>query len=390
MASASECGKDITMREPPAAILHHSARACLSFRENTLLEGLSDGIYDALANKINVLHYAPNEIIFEENDPGDSLYLIAEGSVKISKRGRAGQQETLAYLMEGDFFGEMALVDTGKRSAQAAAVDQVILGQIDREGWDLLLQLVPQQVLANFTHSVTKRLRHNNQHFIEEVMRSERLSLIGSTISSIVHDMNNPISCILCACEVIRKSNSDPFIGEAAELIRGAVRNMENMTRELIDFSRGQTQLNLELIMVDDLIEAIEADFSRYRPEVDLRVDVFYNGAIQADRHRLLRVFNNLIRNACEAMAKSDEKLLILAIKATDAGLRCEISDTGCGIPDELLPRIFEPFVTHGKSNGTGLGLAITKAVVEAHRGTISVQSSDRGTTFTLDLPIQA
>lgn len=374
----------------PAVISPVYSAALPSFRNNALLDGISEDIYRQLADKITVIRCRPNEIIFEENEAGNALYLIRQGSVKISKCGRAGQQETLAYLMEGDFFGEMALVDTGKRSAQAAAVDQVVIGRIDQEGWDLLLQLTPQQVLANFTRSVTRRLRHNNQHFIEEVMRSERLSLIGSTISSIVHDMNNPISCILCGCEVIRKSNPEEIVGEAAELIRGAVRSMENMTRELIDFSRGHTQLNLELVMVEDLIEAIEADFARYRPEIDLRVDVFYNGAIQADRHRLLRVFNNLIRNACEAMAKTDRKSLILAVKRTATGLQCEVSDTGCGIPDHLLPRIFEPFVTHGKSNGTGLGLAITKAVVEAHKGSISVQSSDRGTTFTLELPIQA
>jgi signal transduction histidine kinase len=360
-----------------------------SFRKNELLAGINDEIYRQIVEKIDIIHCSPNEIIFEEGDPGDSLYLIAQGSVKISKKGRAGQQETLAYLMESDFFGEMVLVDTGKRSAQAAAVDHVIAGRIDRDVWDLLLQLAPQQVLANFTRSVTKRLRHNNQHFIEEVMRSERLSLIGSTISSIVHDMNNPISCILCACEVIRKSNPDELVGEATDLIRGAVRNMENMTRELIDFSRGNTQLNPELFLVEELVDAIEAEFSRYRPQIQLRVELLYNGAIQADRHRLLRVFSNLIRNACEAMAKTDQKILTFAIRRIDTGLRFEVSDTGCGIPAQLLPRIFEPFVTHGKSNGTGLGLVISKAVIDAHHGTISVKSSDQGTTFTVDLPLQ-
>ena len=374
----------------PSKISRNDPERPLSFRNNTLLDGISDKIYREVADKISVIECAPNEVIFEENDPGNSLYLIAEGSVKISKRGRAGQQETLAYLMDSDFFGEMALVDTGKRSAQAAAVDHVVIGRIDHDGWDLLLQLAPQQVLANFTRSVTARLRHNNQHFIEEVMRSERLSLIGSTISSIVHDMNNPISCILCACEVIRRSNPDASITEAAELIRGAVKTMENMTRELIDFSRGQTQLNLELILIDDLVEAIEADFARYRPEIELRTEIFYNGTLQADRYRLLRVFGNIIRNACEAVAKSERKILTFTVKRTDAGLRFEISDTGCGIPAALLPRIFEPFVTHGKSNGTGLGLAITKAVVEAHHGAISVKSSEQGTTFTIDLPLQA
>jgi len=357
------------------------------FRDNALLEGISAEIYAELEDKIQGVEYLPNEIIFEENDAGNSLFLIAEGSVKISKKGRAGQQETLAYLTKNDFFGEMALVDVGKRSAQAVAVEHVIAGRIDREAWDLLLQLAPHQVLGNFTRSVTRRLRHNNQHFIEEVMRSERLALIGSTISSIVHDMNNPISCILCACEVIQRSEPDGLIGEASELIRVAVRNMENMTRELIDFSRGHTQLNLEQIRVADLIHAIEADFAAYRPQVELRTEIFYNGPIQADRHRLLRVFSNLVRNACEAMVQSEEKILHLSVTQLDGWLRCQISDTGCGIPAHLLPRIFEPFVTHGKSNGTGLGLAISKAVVEGHGGSISVKSSDQGTTFNVDLP---
>jgi len=369
---------------------HRDSRDGPSFRNNELLAGISDEMYAQVADKISVIECDPNEIIFEENDPGNSLYLIADGSVKISKKGRAGQQETLAYLMERDFFGEMALVDSGKRSAQAAAVDRVVVGRIDREGWDLLLHLAPHLVLGNFTRSVTKRLRHNNQHFIEEVMRNERLSLIGTTISSIVHDMNNPISCILCACEVIRKNNPDGLTSEAAELIRDAIRKMETMTRELIDFSRGHTQLNYEAAGVRDLIQQVEADFSRYRPKVELRVEVSYDGAIKVDRHRLLRVFSNLIRNAWEAMAESDEKILRFSVKRVDARLRFEISDTGCGIPAQLLPRIFEPFVTHGKSNGTGLGLAISKAVVEAHHGTISVKSSDHGTTFTVDLPLQA
>jgi Signal transduction histidine kinase len=102
-----------------------------------------------------------------------------------------------------------------------------------------------------------------------------------------------------------------------------------------------------------------------------------------------LRVFSNLIRNACEAMAKADQKMLAFTAKRIDSRLRFEVSDTGCGIPAELLPQVFEPFMTHGKSNGTGLGLAISKAVVEAHHGTISVASSDQGTTFTVDLPLE-
>jgi signal transduction histidine kinase len=368
--------------------LDSSEREC--FWKNDLLAGISHEIYGRIANKIEVQHFAPDEVIFEEDDAGDCLYLIAQGSVKISKRGRGGQQEMLAYLLEHDFFGEMALIDSGKRSAQAAAVGHVMLGRIDHAGWDLLLRLAPHEVLGNFTKSITKRLRQNNQHFIEQVMRTERLSLIGTTISSIVHDMNNPISCILGACEIIRAKNQDEVVAQMAGLIREAVGKMDTMTRELIDFSRGKTNLNIQSVSVGEFIHNLDADFGKCRPIVDVRIEVLYEGPIAVDRYRLLRVFGNLIRNAREAMTKTERKMLRFAIKRIESRVRFEVSDTGCGISAELLPRIFEPFMTHGKSNGTGLGLAISKAVVEAHRGSISATSNEHGTTFQIDLPLEA
>ena len=358
------------------------------FRNNDLLTGIDSAAYSQIEPKIEMLHCAPREIIFEEDEPGDCLYLIAQGSVKISKKGRAGQQETLAFLMEQDFFGEMALIDRGKRSAQAAAAGLTVLGRINRPTWDLLLRLAPHEVLSNFTKSVTKRLRNNNQHFIEEMMRNERLSLLGTTISSIVHDMNNPIGCILGACAAIQSTVQDELTHQMARIIREAVGKMDTMTRELIDFSRGKTELNLQFVQVADLIEGLQPDFAKCRPYIDVHTEVLYQGQLQVDRHRLLRVFGNLIRNAREAMKAKPGNQLRLSVKQVDSSVRFEVADTGCGIPSELLPRIFEPFVTHGKAHGTGLGLAISKAVVEAHRGSIEVSSDKNGTTFQIDLPL--
>src|SRR4026207_412336 len=101
------------------------------FRQNALLKGIVGPAYAALEKEIAVFHYRDGDLIFAENDPGDCMFLIGRGSVKVSKKGRAGQQETLAHLMEGDFFGEMALIDGGKRSAQASAVGETVLGRID-------------------------------------------------------------------------------------------------------------------------------------------------------------------------------------------------------------------------------------------------------------------
>jgi signal transduction histidine kinase len=368
----------------PAAQIHQL------FRENELLRGLSDAVHVQMQHKIDIVHCEPGEVIFEEDEPGNSMFLIGEGSVKISKRGRAGQQETLAYLLAGNFFGEMALVDSGKRSAQAAAVDSVTLGRIDREGWDLLLHLAPHEVLSNFTRSITQRLRDNNQKFIEEMMRNERLALLGSTIGAVMHDMNNPIMCIRGACEVMRATLHDELTSKMSGLIRDAVEKMEAMTKELLDFTRGKTQLNLQTVNVSEFLRQLEPDFARCRPFIDVRVEMLYDGTLHVDRHRLLRVFANLIRNAREAIGPKEGNILRLVVRKIDNQVRLELSDTGPGIPAEILPRVFEPFMTHGKTNGTGLGLPISKAVVEAHGGTISVSSSERGTTFTIDLPAPA
>ncbi len=359
-----------------------------SFIQNALFAGLSPEIFETISNQIEILHLAPDEVLFEEDEPGDCLYLIAEGSIKISKRGRGGKQETLTYLPANDYFGEMALIDSGKRSAQATAVGTTILGRIDREAWDLLLRLAPQRILTNFTHSVTQRLRQNNQHFIEQMMRSERLSLIGTTISSIVHDMNNPIGTILCACGIIQANASDAGTQQLSGHIRDAIERMAAMTRELVDYSRGETQLKLETVNVANFVRQLEPDFSKCRAGCDVQIQVEFAGSVRMDRHRMLRVFGNLIKNAREAMTAGEQNVLGFSVRETGSEVEFELSDTGHGIPSELLPKIFEPFVTEGKSNGTGLGLAIAKTVVDAHGGTITVESSTAGTTFQILLPI--
>lgn len=360
------------------------------FANNALLQGIGPAVFNQIAPRLEILNLAADKIVFAENEPGDSLYLIGKGSIKISKQGRAGQQETLTYLLENDYFGEMALVDRGVRSAQASTVGETVLGRMDRATWDLLLHFAPNEVMGNFTRSVTQRLRQNNQHFIEQVMRSERLSLLGTTISSIVHDMNNPITTILGACQVIQSSAHDPLTTQMSGLIREAVDRMETMARELIDFSRGNTELRLKMVKVSELVAQLEPEFKKTRVASEVRVDLRYPGELRLDHNRMLRVFGNLIKNAREAMKAGDPNVLGFSAYQVDNVVRFEVSDTGHGIKSDFLPKIFEPFVTQGKSNGTGLGLAISKSVVDAHGGTIRVKSDESGTTFTVDLPLGA
>ena len=362
------------------------------FRSNQLLAGIPEAAFDRFAKRIEIVRFTAGQVIFLEDDPGDCLYLIASGLVKISKKGRGGQQETLSILTDEDFLGEMALVDSGLRSAQATAETTCVLGRVDKEAWALLLQVAAQEVLGNFTRTVTKRLRHNNQHFIDEMMRNERLSLLGGTISSIMHDMNNPISSILAACELMNGRTDDPVLLERMiRIIKDSVGRMRTMAREIMDFSSGNTQLDLQATPVAKLLDALDNELQRCRQmNVDVQTEILYDGEIDVDYQRMLRVFSNLVRNARQAMKKTDGGRLVLRVERTDDGVAFEVADTGCGIPKDVLPRVFEPFVTHGKAHGTGLGLAIAKSIVDAHGGTIQVRSTEgAGTTFAVSMPVQ-
>jgi signal transduction histidine kinase len=111
---------------------------------------------------------------------------------------------------------------------------------------------------------------------------------------------------------------------------------------------------------------------------------------IYGDPRSLENVFTNLISNALEAMTDNGDTLAIKAVKVLEINhhplVEISVSDNGPGIPQDIKTRIFEPFVTTRKM-GTGLGLAITKQIVNAHKGSIKVESFPGGTVFTVQLP---
>ena len=359
------------------------------FAGNTLFEGICADVLEDIRYEMKPVRLVEGEVVFDEGDPGDSLYLVGEGSIKISKTGRGGHQETLGFIQPGNFFGEMALFDGQPRSAKATAASAALVASIDERTFQQILELAPSRLHMNFLRSVSSRLRHVNQHFITEVMRTERVNLVGAMANSIIHDLKNPI-CIVRSCsELLKTDNADPR--QLSSMIDGAVDGMLAMTPELLDYARGSVALNIKRVTVWRLLEELKQQALQLLPgqNIQLVKRISYDGSIDIDLPRVTRVLCNIIKNAREAMP--DGGILRLSTDLIDGEVIVTIGDTGCGIPDEILPKLFEPFVTHGKSHGTGLGMAIAKTIVEDHGGKISVRSSrDRGTTVEVRLPAPA
>lgn len=364
------------------------ARALDHLAKNRLFEGIEPDLLEEIAGGVNVMRMTPGEVIFREGDPGNTLYLVGEGSVKISKAGRGGQQETLGFIEQGNFFGEMALLDGQPRSAMATAHESTLLGAVDDKTFQQILELAPSRLHMNFLRSVSERLRQVNSHFISEVMRSERLSLVGAMANSIIHDLKNPM-CIVRSCsDMIASESNDPRVRELTKMTDKAVEGMLAMTQELLDYARGSTSLKLQTVTIWRLLDELNQQCLQLLPgaNVQLVKRISYEGALHIDLGRFTRVLCNLIKNAREAMP--DGGILKLSVDLVHDQVVIRITDTGCGIPPEVLAKLFEPFVTHGKSHGTGLGMAIAKSVVEAHGGKISVGTIEgRGTTVDIRIP---
>jgi signal transduction histidine kinase len=282
----------------------------------------------------------------------------------------------------------MALLDGKPRSAMATAAEPTLLGTVNESTFQHILELAPSRLHMNFLRSVSERLRAVNSHFISEVMRTERLSLVGTMANSIIHDLKNPICIIRCCTDLISMEAKDPRLLELTAMTGKAVDGMLAMTQELLDYALGSATLCCESVSIWCLLDELNQQALGLLPgnNIQFAKNIRYDGNVVVDVMRFVRVLCNLIKNAREAMPNGG--ILTIGTDLVEDQVVIRISDTGIGIPPELLPQLFEPFVTHGKTHGTGLGMAIAKSVVTAHAGKISVSSvQGSGTTVEIRLP---
>jgi signal transduction histidine kinase/putative methionine-R-sulfoxide reductase with GAF domain len=220
--------------------------------------------------------------------------------------------------------------------------------------------------------------------------REERLTTIGRLLSGVIHDLKTPLTVIGGYVQMMQASNVAAERGKFADMILKQFEHIGAMQREVLEFARGEKSVLSRKVYVqkffDDVRAQLEGDL--HRRGVELVVDVQERGTARFDEGKMLRAIHNLARNAAEAMEPKGGKFIIKVTRDRhDSALVVSFSDTGPGIPKHIEHRLFQSFVTAGKKGGTGLGLAIVKKIADEHGGTVSVQSSSRGATFTLRLP---
>ncbi|MFH0882082.1 MAG: ATP-binding protein [bacterium] len=224
----------------------------------------------------------------------------------------------------------------------------------------------------------------------EQMARSEALAAVGRLAAQIIHDFKNPMSIIRGYAQLLENPAVEKDRTAYLKIITNQIDRLVGMTQEVLDFSRGQTQLDFRTTPVGPLFEQLLATISPDYEKQGIKVafnceDNDFEATL--DVNRMTRVFFNLIGNARDAM--DDKGTLTVNVAPRSPDWVFEVIDTGKGILPERLEAIFGAFATFDKDHGTGLGLAIAKKVVEEHGGRIEVASKvGEGTTFTITLPL--
>lgn len=246
------------------------------------------------------------------------------------------------------------------------------------------------QAIDAMVDAVADRERRLKEYTHKTIKESEKLASIGRLAAGVAHEINNPLTGVLSFAHLLREEGT---LGERErqdiDVIIHETERVREIVRGLLDFARQRPTHWAEFDfneMVRHTIKLVRSqkEFNGITIHDDFAEDPL---SLNGDRSQLQQVVLNLCFNACEAMSGGGR--LTIRTAREDGGVRLEVQDTGHGIPQSDIERIFEPFyTTKVVGKGTGLGLSISYGIVQKHGGTFDVQSEPgKGSTFTVTLP---
>ena len=223
----------------------------------------------------------------------------------------------------------------------------------------------------------------------QQLRRTERIAELGTLASGMAHEIGTPMNVILGRAEYLLGRVKEETIQKGLQTIITQVERITKVMNQLLAFARRRSPERVPLVLrdvVEQSLEMFEQRFESARIEVKLDTDDRCPN-IHADPDQLSQVLINLIMNAIHAMP--DGGSLRIAIASTDDTVKLTVTDSGHGIPTDVLKKVFEPFFTTKEfGKGTGLGLTVVKGILEEHGGSIAVESQEgKGTTVTILLP---
>ncbi len=333
-----------------------------------------------------------NQIV-SMNAAAERLFRPSAGTPDASRRARIAMSNDAKF---SSFLARSSL-DPGTRNSTELRLTDV------ESGDELEMQVIANRVrdpvgATVATVSVMQdvgRLRELERRRLQQALfESEKLAATGRLAASIAHEINNPLEAIQNALYLLVKriAPEDPN----ARFLNIAMKETERMSRilrQMLGFYRPAT--NLAPVDINALIDEVETLVTKRLRETNVRIEKLLDAGIprvRAAGDQIKQVILNLMLNAAEAMPEGGTVTVSTEAYGSASppeAVRIEVADDGAGIPDELLPHIFEPFFSTKGEKGTGLGLWVSSGIAHSHGGRLQVRNQPRGgTVFTMTLPI--
>ncbi len=229
-----------------------------------------------------------------------------------------------------------------------------------------------------------------------ELVRTERLATAGKMAAMITHEVRNPLSSIGLNTELLEEELAllpADRVAEGQGLCRSIITEVDRLTditEEYLQLTRvPNPKLQDESLgrIVDSVVQFVRDQLRSRGVEIDVVLDESAP-TLSLDEGQIRQALLNLIRNAGDELAGQPDALVRISLSCHTDHVELEVADNGEGIPDDIIDKVFEAFVS-SKSTGTGLGLALTQQIIEDHGGSISVANSEGGAVFTIVLPHQ-
>jgi len=245
--------------------------------------------------------------------------------------------------------------------------------------------------LANSFNEMTRNLAEAQT----QLYHSDKLASIGRLAAGVAHEINNPLTGVLTYSSfLLKRCKDNPEMKSDLEIIVRETKRCREIVKDLLDFAR-PISANKRTVDINEVIERalnivanqLNFNYIAVKKELDDSLP-----KVSIDEGQLQQVFINLLVNAADAIGDQGGEIKVASQAIRMQGkefVQVEITDSGCGIAQENLSKIFEPFYSTKDQKGIGLGLSVVWGIIDKHQGTISVASElNEGSTFTVQLPV--
>lgn len=341
----------------------------------------------------NAIHYAVNPIQITDAD-GKIIYI------------NPAYERAFGYTKDELIGRNPNIVSSGKHSKRfwekvwkSISQGTVWKGEIvnrNKKGELMYIELIISPIIDPSGRVVGYLGSHRDitekRHLEEQLIRSQKMENIGTLAAGIAHEVGNPLTSISSLVQVIQRTTDDTFAKDKLELVKNQINRIAKIIRELVDFARPSHYEEKWVDLNKMISEAVNITrYGKKARHVNFKLELQDNlPLIKVVPDQLIQVFINIIINSLDAI-ESDHGEITLLSRADSKQVYAVIKDTGKGIHEEEIDKIFDPFYTTKKvGEGTGLGLWVSYGIIKNFGGNITVDSVvGRGTSVLISLPIK-